>query len=122
MSTSGNMQPSQPSVHSDDMGPAVITVNFGLKARHLIAAFGLFASGIAGLGTAGWLVFPAKQSELAEVRSEVREITAKQQTIQTSVDNLTAAVEELTRTVKFTKASTPAPRSRPKPKDKLPWQ
>jgi hypothetical protein len=120
------MQPNQPNAHSDDMGPAVITVNFGLKARHVVAAFGLFASGIAGLGTAGWLVFPAKQSELAEVRSEVREIATKQQTVQTSVDALTAAVERLTGTVDdLVKVSGQRPKVRPAkpiPKAKFPWE
>ena len=52
----------------------VIYVNFGLKWRHIAGAITALVAAVGGLGTAGWLVLPAKQSDMTRVERGLEEV------------------------------------------------
>ncbi len=100
--------------HSSDMGPAVITVNFGLKGRHIAMAFAGAMGLITTAGTAGWLVLPAKQSDLTRVEKSLDEIRGD---LKATREGMKSAIDELSETIKLLRVSAPPrPRAKPKPK------
>jgi hypothetical protein len=120
----------QAGTHSDgyaDMGPTVLQVNFGLKARHIIIAFSGLVAAFSAAAGAGWLVLPAKQSDLTRVeqgldaiRMEVRAMQGITERLTVAVQGLQGAVEELRMAppkviVRAAKPAAPGARSRPAP-------
>jgi hypothetical protein len=102
--------------HSSDMGPSVITVNFGLKGRHIMMAFAGLASLVTTVGAAGWLVLPAKQTDLHRVETSLQELRKDLQSTQEATKSLTVAVDEMTKAVKLIRVNAAAPRPKAKPK------
>jgi hypothetical protein len=84
----------QPEGYSD-LGPTVVTVNFGLKARHIMMAF-TFAAGLLGTGSlAGYLFIPAKQQDMTIMQQVVAELRGEVKGTQEATTRLVAAVEGL---------------------------
>jgi len=98
-----------------DMQEHVLRVNFGLSWKHIAAVvFGLPA--FAGsLATAGWLVMPAKQSDVTRIEQQLTGVSNQVNGLQeislkltTAVDALAANVDRMTLQV-----SVPKPRRKP---------
>jgi hypothetical protein len=97
------VQPGAPPESYDDMQEHVLRVNFGLSWKHIAAVvFGLPA--FAGsLVTAGWLVMPAKQSDVTRIEQQLTGVSNQVNGLQeislkltTAVDALAANVERMT--------------------------
>lgn len=116
---SASMQPESANRHSDDMTPAVVTVNFGLKARHIAMVFAAAVGLLTTAGTAGWLVLPAKQTDLARVEKSLDEIRGD---LKATREDFKGAVAELTSAIKLLRVNALPPRPKPsKPKPKGIW-
>lgn len=81
--------------YSPDMASNVVTINFGLKWRHIAAVVFGAPAFVASLATAGWLVMPAKQSDLEAVKQQVSVVERSVKTVEDVGLRLTAAMEKL---------------------------
>src|SRR5688572_9262900 len=88
----------------------VITVNLGIKARHLAVLgtmiVGLFTSGTA----AGWLFMPAKQTDLTRIEESLNGVRNDMQTMRTVTERLTVVLQDLQSAVGDMRPK-PAPKS-----------
>jgi hypothetical protein len=105
--------------------PSVVMVNFGLKARHIWAIFAGIPTGLAALGTAGYLALPASKTELTQVERSFTEfktqIVQEIGTLKGGNIEIVAAVRELKDVVAELRGSPPlsAPAPRPRPAARL---
>lgn len=96
-----------PGTPTPDHEPTVVTVNLGLKWRHLIAGFLAVSGAIGSAATAGWLVLPAKQSDLTRVEQSLDVVRSDMKTQQEITLKLIQAVERLDNTVKTIRVVAP---------------
>lgn len=102
MSNRSSLNGVQPEGHNDvsgDMTPSVITVNFGLKWKHLAMAGAALASVFTTVAGAGWLVLPAKQTDMIEVQKQLVVISERIGQADETRAKLIDAVDKLTRRI-----------------------
>lgn len=98
--SASSVQPAPPPDDYTDEHPHVIKINFGLTWKHIAAvALGAPAFFASLMGT-GWLVLPAKQSDLKHLEQQVTGISQQVHDLQNVSLRLTTAVDELTASVK----------------------
>jgi hypothetical protein len=98
---------------TNETEPTVLQVNFGLKARHIIAVFTCIAGLIGTGGVAGWLFMPAKAVDLTALTAVVGTIEAKQTEHGVMVAKLTSQTAQLSEAVEGLRLSVDAlPRRR----------
>jgi cytoskeletal protein RodZ len=105
--TNGAGQPLHGEAVSSDMGPTVISVNFGLKARHIVMAFTFIAGLIGTGGVTGALFWPAKQQDMTIVQQAVAELRTEMKSMQEATTRLVVAVEGLQSSVDDLRTSPP---------------
>lgn len=98
--------------------PAVVTVNFGLKGKHLAAACVGLASLIGSGALAGWLVLP---SDMRVVQNDVQRLSQDMVNMQQAVTKLTTAVEVLSLQIATKGTSKPRAAAKAPPKAKSIW-
>lgn len=111
-------------VHSDQSGAPVITINFPefrLSWNQAWKIITVIGSLIALANASGWLFVPAKQTELVAMQEEVKQIKTAMQGLTDTMGGLTGAVNELRQAVSSRPAnaaptSTPRVKAPPKPK------
>lgn len=77
------------------MAPYVVTVNLGLKWRHIVAISSTIGAGIAAMIGAGWLVLPAKQTDMTLVTGKVALIEADVKETRDAVTRMQGDVNSL---------------------------
>lgn len=98
-----------------DGEPTIVTVNLGLKWRHLAAGVAAIMGAVGSASAAGWLVLPAKQSDLTRVEQTLKTVETDLKDQREMTVKLVQAVDRLTDTVKLLQISTrPVQRKRPK--------
>lgn len=90
---------------SGDMNSSVVTVNFGLKWRHLAMGATALASVFGSIVGAGWLVLPAKQTDMTVVQQQLAKNTEKLDQTTDALAKLTEAVDRLNQQVKLIRIS-----------------
>jgi hypothetical protein len=108
-------QPSGPPDSFDHMQSAVIKVNFGLTWKH-IAALVLGVPGLVGsIGLSGWLVMPAKETDMQAVKVQVQSVETRLEGVSNQVRDvsiqMTTAIDELR---KMAARPMPVPKKAPK--------
>ncbi len=77
----------------------LVRVDLSLSAKQITAVFAVLVSAVGALGTAGWLVLPAKQTDLEQVRIVVQHLQGEFQEMQKVTMQLTGAVNDLVTSV-----------------------
>ncbi len=107
-------QPSAPPDSYEGMQSAVIKVNFGLTWKHIAALVLGVPSVIGSVGLSGWLVMPAKQTELVAVQTQVKAVETRLDGVSNQVRDgftqISVAIEELR---KMAARPTMAPKRKP---------
>lgn len=85
----------------EPLSESVVTVNFGLTWKHILSVTAMIITGLGSLATAGWLVTPAKQTDLTRVEQKLEKIGAELEAGRDLTKRLTIAVDELTQKVKL---------------------
>lgn len=75
--------------------PYVLTINLGLKWRHIVAISSTIGAGIAALIGAGWLVLPAKQTDMTAITDKVAVIEADIRETRDAVNRMQGDVDSL---------------------------
>lgn len=96
MYTAPDTQPPVPPSGYQDMTPNVITVNLGIKMRHIVAGFTMLGGVAASGGIAGYLFIPAKAEDVKTLEVRVKTIDDKVDILQNASVKLTEAVQQLT--------------------------
>lgn len=110
-------QPAPPPDSYADMQSAIIKVNFGLSWRQIATLVVGMPALIGSVGVSGWLVMPAKQSDVTKLEQQVTAIKTQVQQVQDVGVKLTDAVSELARNVQVLvdRPRVPAPMPKRKP-------
>lgn len=80
---------------ANEAEPTIVQVNFGLKARHIVAAFTFIAGLLGAGGAAGYFFIPAKAVDLSALTAVVEGIRAEQVQMRQTVASLTSQTEQL---------------------------
>ena len=102
-------QPAPPPDSYAGMEAAVIKVNFGLSWKQILTLCVGAPTFIASIGFSGWLVMPAKQSDVTTLERQVTGISHQVNGLQEVSLRLTSAVDKLATTVERL-ANRPQPR------------
>jgi hypothetical protein len=98
--------------HDEGAAPQVADIRFELTWKNLTAAATSIVAAVSALGAAGWLVLPAKQSEMVEVQRQLVTVNKQLVDTQEGVRQLTLAVKDLSDVVKLIKVSVPQPKAK----------
>lgn len=90
-------EPARPS--PDATQGNVVALQVVLSAKHVAAAFAALCAGVGGMVTTGWLVLPAKQTDLAALQASVAEVREMQRQARDERSQIKTAVDGLTRVV-----------------------
>lgn len=93
------LDPSHGPERSDPMEPSVITVNLGIKARHIMWAATIVGGMISSGALAGYVFIPAKDRDVKALEIQVQQIGTRLDSLQPVVLRLTEAVDALARNV-----------------------
>lgn len=94
-SYSTDAQPAPPSDVYPDVQPNIITLNLGLKARHIVTAFSIISGILASGGLAGYLFIPARQDDMIAIQKQVLVIDQSVKSVQDVAGKLTDAMARL---------------------------
>lgn len=91
-------EPGRPSQSQQAQGN-VVALQVVLTAKHVAAAFAALCAGVGGMVTTGWLVLPAKQTDLTALQASVAEVRTMQQQARDERHQIKTALDGLTRVV-----------------------
>lgn len=78
---------------ADDL--PTMRVDFSLSAKQITAVFSLIVAAVGALGTAGWLVLPAKQTDLLQLQEQFRQMQEVTGRLTSAVNDLVVSVDQL---------------------------